>query len=90
MEWLSDDTLTFGQHDAVVDEFAEIDDVFWSVVSTLPPDSPFLRHLAALFQSTENDSTKTADYVGNRTRSRVTSPSSTMDDEDFYNVQAPR
>ena len=39
----------------VTDEFAELDEVFWSVVQNLPPDSPFLRHLANLFQNKQGD-----------------------------------
>ena len=39
----------------VTDEFAELDEVFWSVVQNLPPDSPFLRHLAHLFQNKQDD-----------------------------------
>ena len=39
----------------VIDEFAEIDEVFWSVVQNLPPDSPFLRHLARLLQDNKGD-----------------------------------
>ena len=40
---------------AVQDEFNDIDDVFWSVVNSLPPDSPFIRRLTAMFQEINPD-----------------------------------
>ena len=39
----------------VTDEFAELEEVFWSVVQSLPPDSPFLRYLANWFQNKQGD-----------------------------------
>ena len=39
----------------VTDEFAELDEAFWAVVQNLPPDLPFLRHLAHLFQDNKGD-----------------------------------
>ena len=49
------DSRTVSRCTAVQDEFNDIDDVFWSVVNSLPPDSPFIRRLTAMFQETDPD-----------------------------------
>ena len=53
MASLHNDLRTVSRCTAVQDEFNDIDDVFWSVVNSLPPDSPFIRHLTAMFQESD-------------------------------------
>ena len=55
MALLHNDLRTMSRCTAVQDEFNDIDDVFWSVVNSLPPDSPFIRHLTAMFQESDPD-----------------------------------
>ena len=50
MASLYNDLSTVSRCTAVDDEFDAIDHTFWSVVNSLPPDSPFMRRLTAMFQ----------------------------------------
>ena len=53
MASLHNELSTVSRCTAVDDELDAIDYAFWSVVNSLPPDSPFLRRLTAMFQDAD-------------------------------------